>query len=397
MKCANCGAELKVGCMYCSVCGKEAQIVSDYNLLEDDFLRDMLKEQEEKVRKEVAEEYAIKKSAEISSKPKDRQTNKKNQARRRIKKRLIFAVLAIILLIVLIVTAVLMVNHKKENSYDYQMEQAALSLEEKNYREAENCVKRALELDGSSVEAKILLADIYLLRGDDNKAVELLQEVCKAHKDNKEAYQKLLDIFVDKKDYEAILTLSEQTEDEEISELFLEYLPKTPEFDTEEGTYTQEFYVGISVEEGCRIYYTIDGTDPKLGEEYKTPIPIVAGNTVQIRAIAKNPYELYGDEITGQFQVELQKPEKPRVSPSGGSFYHAQDITVNVPEGCSVYYTWDGSTPDTSSARYTQPIAMPEGNNILSLIAVDAHGMSSDVLKCNYIYMPATSNSVESE
>lgn len=49
MKCAYCGAELKVGCVYCSVCGKEAQIVSDYNLLEDDFLRGLLKEKKDKI------------------------------------------------------------------------------------------------------------------------------------------------------------------------------------------------------------------------------------------------------------------------------------------------------------------------------------------------------------
>ena len=60
MKCANCGAELKVGCIYCSVCGKEAQIVSDYNLLEDDFLRNMLQEREENIRKKAAGE-ALKK------------------------------------------------------------------------------------------------------------------------------------------------------------------------------------------------------------------------------------------------------------------------------------------------------------------------------------------------
>ena len=35
MKCANCGAEIKLGCVYCSVCGKEAQIVPDYNVEED--------------------------------------------------------------------------------------------------------------------------------------------------------------------------------------------------------------------------------------------------------------------------------------------------------------------------------------------------------------------------
>ena len=26
MKCANCGAEIKLGCVYCSVCGKEASV-----------------------------------------------------------------------------------------------------------------------------------------------------------------------------------------------------------------------------------------------------------------------------------------------------------------------------------------------------------------------------------
>lgn len=45
MKCAKCGAELKVGCIYCSVCGQEAQIVPDYNLLEDDLLKDLLRDE----------------------------------------------------------------------------------------------------------------------------------------------------------------------------------------------------------------------------------------------------------------------------------------------------------------------------------------------------------------
>ena len=35
MKCAKCGAEIKEGCLYCSVCGHEVQIVPDYNVLEE--------------------------------------------------------------------------------------------------------------------------------------------------------------------------------------------------------------------------------------------------------------------------------------------------------------------------------------------------------------------------
>lgn len=396
MKCANCGAELKVGCMYCSVCGKEAQIVSDYNLLEDDFLRDMLKEKEEKIRKEAAgqaaKKDAKKEPADVRPKAGDEQKGGKGASGRRIKKRIIFAVAAMVLLVILIVATVLMVNHSQNNSYDYQMEQAREYLDDKNYREAEHRVRRALEISKDSVEAKILLADILALRGEKDEAIKILEEVCKEQKDNRDAYQKLIDLYVEQKDYQALQALSEQTEDAKVLELFSEYFPKAPEFDKEEGTYTQELSVGISAEDECRIYYTIDGTDPRQGAEYQGAIPILPGEMVQIRAIARNSYDFYGDEVQGQFQVELQKPQKPRVSPSGGSFYDAQSIVVTVPEGCRVYYTWDGTTPGTGSTQYTQPLAMPEGNNILSLVAVDGHGMSSDVLKCNYIYMPATSN-----
>lgn len=407
MKCANCGAELKVGCIYCSACGKEAQIVSDYNLLEDDFLRDMLKEREEKIRREEAAKSQAKGHAgngQSAGKTADKTDGrgsteaegKSGKNKRRVKKRIIFAIVAMILLIILIVVTVFMVNHSRENSYDYQMEQANNCIEDKNYRKAESYVLHALELEADSLEAKLLLADIYVLRGEESTAVTLLKEVCRENKDCEEAYQKLIDLYAQKKDYESIQTLSEEAGEGKMAGLFQEYLPGIPEFDTEEGVYTQEFSVGISVEEGNRIYYTVDGTDPRQGMEYQEPILIEPGQMVQIRAVAKNSYELYGDEISGQFEVELSKPAKPRVSPSGGSFYDAQQIIVTVPDGCRVYYTWDGTTPNTSSAQYTEPLAMPEGNNILSLVLVDGYGMSSDVLKCNYIYMPMTQNPVNS-
>ena len=44
MKCAKCGAEIRPGCVYCSNCGQEAQIVNEINILEDDLLRSMLDE-----------------------------------------------------------------------------------------------------------------------------------------------------------------------------------------------------------------------------------------------------------------------------------------------------------------------------------------------------------------
>ena len=51
------------------------------------------------------------------------------------------------------------------------------------------------------------------------------------------------------------------------------------------------------------------------------------------------------------------------------------------------YYTWDGSTPNRGSSRYTSPITVPEGNNILSVVLIDSKtNLSSDVYKGNFVY-----------
>ena len=44
MKCAKCGAELKKGCLYCSVCGHEAQMVNEFSVIEEDYLKSILAE-----------------------------------------------------------------------------------------------------------------------------------------------------------------------------------------------------------------------------------------------------------------------------------------------------------------------------------------------------------------
>ena len=47
MVCSKCGAELKEGCVYCSQCGQEAQIVSEINILEDDLLREIMDDEDQ--------------------------------------------------------------------------------------------------------------------------------------------------------------------------------------------------------------------------------------------------------------------------------------------------------------------------------------------------------------
>ncbi len=412
MKCANCGAEIRVGCVYCSACGKEAQIVSDYNLLEDDFLRGVLKEKEEetfgknaaKLAGDGRGEATMAKREEARGQEPEEPDRKKQRAHEKKKtakpvagkhkkgvslKWSLFSIAALAALIAVLAFAS---GYANQNSYGYQMGQAAKYEKEGDYAGARECLSRALELDSSSVEARFSLAEIQLLQDEPLEAAETLKEIIKEDGENREAYAKLIRIYADRKDYDSILGLFEDA-GKEVRDLFDDYLADPPALYPEGGDFTLETEIRISCEEGCTAYYTTDGSDPKQGTAYSGPISAMPGDELLIRAVACNEYGIYSEETAGTYRVARQKPAPPRVTPDGGNFSGPQSISVYVPEGCEAYYTWDGSVPTERSARYSQPIAVPEGNNILSVILVDQYGMSSDVTKCNFIYMPVPDHS----
>ncbi|HSP75109.1 MAG TPA: FG-GAP-like repeat-containing protein [Cryobacterium sp.] len=63
-------------------------------------------------------------------------------------------------------------------------------------------------------------------------------------------------------------------------------------------------------------------------------------------------------------------------SPAGGQYPSGQQITLTSNEPAVIYYTGDGTTPSTSSTRYTGPITLTAGFT-LRFIAVDSAGNSS--------------------
>ncbi len=132
MKCANCGAEIRVGCVYCPVCGKEAQIVSDYNILEDDYLDSLLQEGEK------PSVPSKSKQKEKAAKPKqEKPTGKKSKKS-----------LYIVIFILLFVAAFALIGgilFAKSLSYEGRMEKAEDAYEKKAYEKAISYAKQALE------------------------------------------------------------------------------------------------------------------------------------------------------------------------------------------------------------------------------------------------------------
>jgi hypothetical protein len=76
-------------------------------------------------------------------------------------------------------------------------------------------------------------------------------------------------------------------------------------------------------------------------------------------------------------------------SPAGGTYNDTQSVALSCSDvggsGCDkIYYTTDGTTPDTSSAVYSSPIAIPE-TTTLKYFAVDGAGNNETIKTQTYI------------
>lgn len=373
MKCANCGAEIKVGCVYCSVCGHEAQIVPDYNVLEDDWLKSMMDTENNK-----------------ATQPKNNAGQKVRSSKQKKKKKNYTPLIAGIAVccVLLGLTVFLVVREQRRNSFDYQYAQGMIAKQKKDYTKSISFLQRALELEEENTEVMMELARLYDLREDDDAKERMLERVIKIEPEHEEAYEMLLALYDSQKKYAKIMECFEELKDTDLEELFEDYLVAPPEFSEEEGYYNEEMEIRLSAQPDCTIYYALNGVDPVAsGRVYDEAIPLKEGE-VEIRAVAKDERGIYSEVAVAKYEIEFKAPDVPYVSPSSGTYTDAQRITITIPDNCSVYYTWDGTTPDATSAKYSSPLEMPAGNNILSVIAYDNHGLSSRVIRYNYIYQP---------
>lgn len=383
MKCTNCGAELKVGCIYCSVCGHEAQIVPDYNILEDDLLKSLLEDENQKKQPDTKKQQGTKKQ----TKEKGPQNNPKNKKKKSKKK----WILPCVIIAVLVIGGVsfYVVKQSQQNSFSYQYEKGSELVKSSDYDEAKVYLKRALDLEPENTKVMLELAKLGQKMEDPDLTEGNALQILQIDPKNKDAIRLLIDLYDSEKKYDKITDLYETYADTAQQSLFADYIVQEPEFDTVGGTYHEEMDVALSAASGCEIYYTVNGdSDPVAnGRRYISPIPLTEGKTT-IYAVAKDSRGIYSEIVHTDYEIAFEAPLQPTVSLRSGSYATPQMITVRVPQYCTVYYTWDGSTPNTDSSVYTGPLEMPVGNNVLSLLAVDKHGLSSGVIRYNYIYLP---------
>lgn len=392
MKCISCGREIPAGNVYCPICGKEAQIISDKSVLEDDLLK-VLMETEELSGEEVGlrTSYEEQKSAEEKE---YRRQKKLELQKKKQKQRLI---IIIIIAAVCIAAVGVFFGIRKSTSYDSIYDKAEVAYHTGKYEEAIEYAVKALDKKSDSIDAYILLGDIYVQTEDFDKAKNCYMKVLDMDQSNKTAYSKLLQLYDVTDDYAAIQALYETVpaDDKNLLKLFDEYLIPVPEVNVKGGDYTEVVELKLSAQKGLDIYYTIDGTTPSVDKDkYEKPIKLEKEGEIVLKAICVDENNNASGILEETYVLEFAIPDKPEVTPDGGEVTTLTQVSIYVEEGTTVYYTWDGSTPNKSSTKYEGPFEIPEGNNILSAIAIDnITGEKSEVFKTNFIYYPETVDS----
>ena len=109
-----------------------------------------------------------------------------------------------------------------------------------------------------------------------------------------------------------------------------------------------------------------------------------------MKAFFVNMYGISSDIVTKNYYISLSEPEEPVVSLESGTYDKPQFIEIYHNDDTKIFYTLDGSIPNSKSNRYTEPIEMPYGVSNFSIVAINEDGLASPIVKRTYqLYIQA--------
>lgn len=150
------------------------------------------------------------------------------------------------------------------------------------------------------------------------------------------------------------------------------------------GSNTVDVYGSNTAYESAADLYDTNKQGKKLGSVSATGTVSVSGDYKYVGVRANNGV-VYLSSIEFTWNTSTAPTAAaPTFDPAGGTYIGAQDITISsATEGATIYYTIDGSTPSTSSTKYTEPITI-SANKTLKAIATKTGMNNSAVISADY-------------
>ena len=398
MKCRYCKSEIPEGELYCKKCGREVQIVPDYNPLEEMLTAQIQldgNEQGSELDQYIQNRRNNNRTGQTAGRntgstgrmltEKERRKRQSAKAARkkalRRKRRIVLLIMA---LIVVLAGAGFYVIY--QNSYNGIMKKAQKAAQSKDYTTAESYFKQAISKNAKKADAYTGLADVYLSQDKTDEGTTLFEEAVSKQSGNVELYKACMDFYLKSDQNMEIPELLDSVSDSMLEKLS-DYVVDEPKFSLEDSTTYDDVQKLLLTADKDTIYYTTDGTDPDLTSTKYTSegIQISEGETT-IKAIAVNKKGVPSSISKKIYTVEFPVEDAPAVSPSTGQYDEAVQIEVKVPDGYTAYYTTDGTDPTTASTKYTGPIDMPKGETLFKVVLVNGKGRMSGITTRNYMY-----------
>ncbi len=395
MKCPVCQSEIGDGRLYCGKCGYEIQIVPEFEAeLENNIIENMSDVISELAPSEtvaealdddlelLSEEYLVEEDYEDDV---DDRPSILGFLFKFIKKH-VWISLAIVAIIAIICAVVVHsgVQEKRKNSYTYQYQQAQECAATGDYESAVEYLQEALRLEVNHPDARMLMADYKIKLGDVDEAELIYQDLFNYADYAQEAYDKYIALLEAQERYLEICYCLDKCEIQEVRRNYNQYLAELPIFSISGGTYEDAQMLKISANTNGIIYYTTDGSTPdKSSSVYTGPIMLESGE-YRIHALFINEFGMESDVFSAVYMIEAEIPTMPVVTPDGGDYTAPAYISVEVPQGCTVYYTTDGSTPDHNSLTYSREICMPLGNTTFKFVSYNNEFVPSEIVQVEY-------------
>lgn len=382
MKCPKCGFEMQDGQLYCEHCGMEIQIVPDFEPEIENSISETLNTLAEELTESDME--GTKKTEEEE----DFIGEDEHLFDKILSNRKMFFLFMTVISSAVILLFVLVFFLYQHNSKGYQMSRAMDYADKGQYEKAIECLKLAEEIDEMDADIYFLMADYYYLQGAEADAVITLKNVAMtagfAEEDIEIAYSKIISIYKKNEDYQSINDLLLACTNQDIIYSYQNYMAYPPDFSYIEGTYQEIIPLKLSSNTSGEIYYTMDGSTPDENSNiYTTPIFLETG-TYEIKAFFVNDYGIKSEVVSNTYVIELTVPNAPEINTYSGEYTEPTLIEVEVPAGCRVYYTTDGSEPTNDSTQYTEPISMPIGNSVFKFVSYSKEGVSGEIITRTY-------------
>jgi hypothetical protein len=145
--------------------------------------------------------------------------------------------------------------------------------------------------------------------------------------------------------------------------------------------FTESVTVVLGTATGAILFYTLDGSVPTLGStRYTKPITLVGSATIKAIAFKK-------DHNRSPISVNnyVLVPYPPIARPTGTVFKDSLLVTLSTKTAAgSIYFTLDGSVPDSTSQKYLAPILLKQTTHLKAITKANGLG-NSQVLDENYV------------